>query len=61
MNPLNVIRPSTWVGWTAVIIVVVLALIAGMADGAHRFLRAAAWILVALVAVVATINSGKGN
>lgn len=61
MNPLNVIRPSTWVGWTAVIIVVVLALVAGMADGAHRFIRSAAWLLVALVAVMATFNSGKGN
>jgi len=58
---LDVIKPSAWVGWTAVFLVVVAAVIAGMADGAHKFLRAAAWLLVLAVAAVSLMNSWKGK
>ena len=58
---LDVVRPTAWVGWTAVFLVIVLAVIAGMVDGAHRMIRAVAWILVAAVAVMALFNSAKGN
>lgn len=56
---LDYVKPSSWVGWTAVILVVILAVVAGMADGAHKMIRAAAWLLVAAVALVAVFNSGK--
>lgn len=58
---LDYVKPANWVGWTAVVLVVVLAVIAGMADGAHRMLRAGAWLLVAAVALVALFNAGKNS
>ena len=56
----NLISPKNWVGWTAVILVIVLAVVAGLADGTHRFFRMSAWLLVIAVAAVALVNSNKG-
>lgn len=50
------LSPMNWVGWTAVLMVVGLAVLAGLADGAHKSIRATAWILAAIIAVVSTYN-----
>ena len=58
---LDLIKPASWVGWTAVFIVIAAAVIAGMADGAHKLIRTAAWIVVLAVALVGVINAYKGK
>ena len=58
---LDIIKPSSWVGWTAVMIVVIAAVIAGLVDGTHKMIRAAAWLVVVAVAVVSLMNSYKGK
>jgi hypothetical protein len=58
---LDIIKPSSWVGWTAVIIVIVAAVIAGMVDGTHKMIRTFAWIIVVAVAAVSLMNSWKGK
>lgn len=58
---MNLISPKAWVGWTAVIMVIVLAMAAGFANGTHKTIKAAAWVLAALVAVTAAWNSVTGK
>ena len=58
---LDVIKPSSWVGWTAVMIVIVAAIIAGLVDGSHKLLRATAWVVVLAVAFVALMNAMRGK
>ena len=58
---LDIVKPSSWVGWTAVMIVIVAAVIAGLVDGTHKMIRAVAWLVVVAVAVVSLVNSYKGK
>ena len=58
---LEIIKPSNWTGWTAVLIVVVAAVLAGMADGAHKMIRTVGWLIVLVVAAVVCWNSFKGK
>ena len=58
---LDMVKPANWTGWTAVMLVIVAAAIAGVADGAHKFIRAIAWVLVLAVAAVSLMNSWKGK
>jgi hypothetical protein len=58
---LDIIKPSSWVGWTAVFIVIIAAVIAGLVDGTHKMIRTLAWVIVVAVAAVSLMNSFKGK
>lgn len=55
-----VVHPRNWMGWTAILIVIVLAVIAGLFEGSHRLMRMVTWGVIAVVAAVAAFNSNKG-
>lgn len=53
---MQVLSPSNWRGWTSLAVLVVLFIVAAIANGSHKVLRTIAYVGIALVAVVTAYN-----
>lgn len=53
---MGVIMPSNWRGWTSLAILIALFIVAAIANGTHKTLRAVAYSLIAVVALVTAYN-----
>lgn len=53
------LMPTAWKGWTAVIMVVGFVVLAILANGSHKLLKAAAWLGAVVVGGMAIYNELK--
>lgn len=54
---MNYLSPKAWHGWTAIGILAILFVVTILANGAHKTIKAMAWVAIVIVAAIAAYNS----